>query len=84
VKSRNGCWENVCEEKQAHSSESGGWGRDNRKSIAPLIGRSWELSQAELSLRGLVGLLPQTATELVANLLPRSQGRSLRSLQPIF
>jgi hypothetical protein len=55
AKLRNECWENVFEEKQACSSESEGWGSDNRNCIAPLIGTSWELSQAELSLNGYRG-----------------------------
>jgi hypothetical protein len=49
---RNECWENVFEEKQARSSESGGWGMGIRMSIAPLIGRSLELSLADLALNG--------------------------------
>ena len=40
------------EEKQVCSSESRGWGRITRRSNAPLIGRSLELSLAEMSLNG--------------------------------
>jgi hypothetical protein len=77
VRSRNKCWESVSEEKQAGSSESGGWGMDNRKSIPPLIGRSWELTLAELSLNGYAwSCFPPIATELTANLLQPCHGPS--------
>ena len=64
--SRNECWENVFEEKQACRSESGGWGRgESQVDCSADWERSLELSLVELSLIGPLGArLVPIATEL--------------------